>query len=402
MKEDKHFRDWYKKKVESHSEEPPGKIWENIQDELDIDNAWQNISEELKHQDRIVFLRNTSYAAAAAAVVVLFLLVFIPAQIIDENYNRYSNAIENKTYPIPPEILQEKGTFNALVDRDNREPSLEKNMISTLEQPYEDSEMPNIEAGNASNQSKSPDPELSSLQTGNIRLAYNAPNTGSLIMSDAITQDEMSTDEQSNKTKFYVGAAGQFGNTWLLSNKTLYSIRESPYSSAEPVRNNAISLLAGINLNDRFDIQLESQFNNNNGQIYKEYAHGDFITNQIQLKYTSLVLTGRYRFIRENKNIPVSHHFVLGTYGSYLQNAYQDINENKENIRDIYKNYDLGLIVGYEVDSRLTNSLILSTSAKIDPGLINIYKGSEELPADFNQTYTTSLGVQISLKYEIR
>jgi hypothetical protein len=402
MKEDKHFRDWYKRRIESHSERPPEEIWEKIQDDLDIDNAWQHISAELKHQGRIVFLRHMGYAAAAAAAVILFILMLVPSQIAENNYYKHTQTVENKTYPAPLTSIGEAEEINTAATRNNRENRLREKMISSLEQPLQGPELIMNENESVSNTDNTPEPGLTHLNSGDIRLAYNQGNPKNIIQTERTREIPKLDNEEPPVRSFYVGTSGQFSNSWLLSNKTLYSIRESPYSSVEPARNNAISIMAGLSFTDRFDMQFESQFNNNSGQIYNEYVNGDFITNQIQLKYTSFILSGRYRFIKESKHIPVSHHIVVGTYGSYLQHAYQDINQNTENIRGSYKNYDLGLIIGYEIDSKLTRSLVLSTGARIDPGLINIFKGSDDLPADFNRTYTTSLGVQVSLKYVIR
>jgi hypothetical protein len=82
----------------------------------------------------------------------------------------------------------------------------------------------------------------------------------------------------------------------------------------------------------------------------------------------------------------------------YLNNASQIIESESNNIKPDYRNYDFGLLIGYEIDSQILPNYTLSTGVQIDPGLINIYRGTEELPASFNKTYNASIGVSISIK----
>jgi hypothetical protein len=129
---------------------------------------------------------------------------------------------------------------------------------------------------------------------------------------------------------------------------------------------------------------------------------GNFVTNHIQLNYSSIRLIGRYQFIDTKENIPVSHHLEFGVYGSYLQNAYQDINSEKENLQSAYKNYDLGVVAGYSIETQLLKNFSLTTGVKVDPGMINVYEGTETMPAEFNKTYTSSFSIQLALKYKLQ
>jgi len=125
------------------------------------------------------------------------------------------------------------------------------------------------------------------------------------------------------------------------------------------------------------------------------------INNQIYLDYSSLDIMGRYQILQHNFPFPLSHHAVLGLYGSYLKNARQKLNGNIENLRSAYKNYDLGVILGYEFDTRLSPDFIITTGFRVDPGFINIYEGVPNLPADLNRTYSSSIKLNISLKYNL-
>ncbi|MFO8234841.1 MAG: hypothetical protein R6U04_05510 [Bacteroidales bacterium] len=396
MEEDR-FKYWYKKKIEESEELPPESVWENIQDQLDIDNTWEHIAGELHREEKVVFFHRLSYSVAAAAAVLILLLFVFPPRISQNTQKSYTEKIENKN----------------TIRQIQRTSPLYSSVEKTIEDNLTNTEIARFETGGlkrhikhtlqTTNESQEQDYQLDmhKLKSLEAKLSVEDNKYAVLAQSNAPSSpsSEKEEDDTKEKPKIYIGTSGQFTNTWLLSNKTLNSIKNSPYSAAEPQRNNSFSLIGGIELNDRLSFQVEGLLNNSNGQNYKEYLNGKFITNQINLNYSSIQLAGRYKFIKEGKNIPVSHNLVFGTYGSYLQNANQHINDEQQNIRASYKNYDFGLLVGYEIDSRISQNLIFSSGVRLDPGLINIYSGSEELPSEFNKTYTTSLSLQLSLKY---
>jgi hypothetical protein len=200
---------------------------------------------------------------------------------------------------------------------------------------------------------------------------------------------------------YFFGITGKVGSSWLMNKKTQYSIRSSPYSTAYPNQGKSFGIIGGIDLTEKLSFQFDGLVHNENGQSYKEYSEGKLVNSRIYLNYTSLNILGRYRIVKSNLNLPVSQHFVMGFYGSYLKNAFQMLDEGKEDLDQLYKNYDFGLISGYDFDTKISRDFTLSTGLRYDPGLINIYKGGPSLPADFNKTYSSSVSICLSLKYNI-
>lgn len=402
MKEDK-FKYWYKNKIEESEEMPPETVWENIQDQLDIEKAWDNISEELDREDKVIIIRKASYTLAAAAAILLLILILTPPKLeqrsttpISEITNPYINIQNSETgkRPVYPSDnkFEEKLTAK-IIDQYNRktnvlnEPGFRKNKM-------DEEQTSNDYIAEYITSHRIPLP-VEKNPSGNIQ------NISGEKIDKKASPGEDEEFIENKKREYFIGTSGNFTNSWLLSNKTMNSIRNSPYSAAKPQRNNSFSLIGGINLNERLSLQIEALIEKSNGQDYQEYLNGKFINNQIHLNYSTLQVAGRYKFIKEGKHIPVSHNLVFGTYAGYLHNANQNINDEEENIRNKYKNYDLGVLFGYEIDSRISHNLILSTGVRIDPGLINIYTGSEEIPSEFNKTYTTSFSLQLSLKYNL-
>jgi hypothetical protein len=243
---------------------------------------------------------------------------------------------------------------------------------------------------------------LSNLQKLNIQPANIDASAPQTMLEASNVPDNITTpaeeENEKHQPEFYAGLSGELGKSWLLSNKTIYSITESPYSSANPANESSFGFLGGVKLNDKWTVELATILNDNRGQIYREYLNGQLITNKYNLKYSSFSIKGRYKIISKTLNLPVSHNLTFGTYMGYLNNASQIIESESNNIKPDYRNYDFGLLIGYEIDSQILPNYTLSTGVQIDPGLINIYRGTEELPASFNKTYNASIGVSISIK----
>lgn len=390
------FTEWYKSKVESNPYDPPEEVWNNIHDELDIENVWQRISYELHHEKRKVLQRTIPYAAAAA---ILLLLILLNPFKLERTYD-YADSELNKDFPNLNQKKYKQGELSAKQIPSEEESSAY--IASDLSTPSINPPASVTVSSVVKEEEKEGNRNLSNLQKLNTHPANidaSAPET--ILAASNVTDNKTTPAAEENEKaqpEFYAGLSGELGKSWLLSNKTIYSITESPYSSANPANESAFGFLGGVKLNDKWSVELATILNDNRGQIYREYLNGQLVTNKYNLKYSSFSIKGRYKIISKTLNLPVSHNLTFGTYMGYLNNASQIIESESNNIKPDYRNYDFGLLIGYEIDSQILPNYTLSTGVQIDPGLINIYRGTEELPASFNKTYNASIGVSISIK----
>jgi hypothetical protein len=392
------FTEWYKQEIESNPYDPPENVWNNIQDDLDVENVWQRISHQL-YEDRKKILQRTIPYAAAAAILLLLLLLnpFKPQKSYD-----LANNVLNKNFPGLYQYSEQdkdiQGDFTA--KRDTSEEQTTAYLAADLSTP-ETNLTASLTASSVV-QEKENDRTLSDLQKlSSLPADIDASLPQTMISASNNTDDEITSSEKENEKsqpEFYAGLSGELGKSWLLSNKTIYSITESPYSSANPANESSFGFLGGVKINDKWSVELATILNDNRGQIYREYLDGQLVTNKYNLKYSSFSIKGRYKIISKTLNLPVSHNIIFGTYMGYLNNASQIIESESNNIKPDYRNYDLGLLIGYEIDSQILPNYTLSTGIQIDPGLINVYRGNEELPANFNKTYNASVGVSITIK----
>ena len=408
---DHNFTQWYRTGVENASEEPPESVWNNIQNDLDVDDTWERIHERMERSGKKRKLYMTwASAAVILLLVTLALQVFLPVRetSVLEEAGQKPVATEEQPEPSPAEPLddQEKSSSQPTEPIDPVREGIEKQPVQASIMTPAPVKQDTAAAADQLSIQNLPDAEqilLAEAEPVAVRLDTRENITNPAFAS--VLPREQGVKVQPEKTSgpknFYVGLSGEIGNSWLLSNKTIYSIRSSPYSAASPETGKAYGLLAGASLNERLDIQMEALFTNENGQKYKEYTNGQVINNQIHLNYSSLKITGRYEVIQSSFQLPLSHHVVLGTYGSYLKDARQQADGTTENIKPAYKNYNLGLIVGYDLDTQIAPKYTLSAGLRFNPGVVNIYDGTSVLPARFNKTYSSSVNINISLKYNL-
>ena len=407
---DQSLFNWYGQGIAHNAEGPPEDVWNNIRDELDIDDTWNRISEKLD-QDKKRRINPVFYAAAAVLLVFLILQVFSPferdlpftetqKEYVSDQGNASQAGPEGSGVPAADTTTEScERVAEGDIETTTKETENDKPVSKVTEEPTSEEKPAQEEDLLAI--SEQPDMERMSPKRLQFEVASgaNLRNIPQNVPSVSVAEEKES--ESLRKFDYYVGMTGEVGQSWLLSQKTLYSIRKSPYSSASPNQGQSFGIVGGMNLNDRLSLQLEGMIHNESGQSYKEYMDGQVINNKIYLDYTSLDIVGRYEWLRNSFRLPLSHHVVLGFYGGYLKQAHQDLNGSSENLRSAYKNYDLGIILGYEFDAEITPDFTISTGFRFDPGFINIYDGVPSLPAELNKTYSSSINLNISIKYNL-
>ncbi len=425
----------YRAAVENPTQEPSEQVWENIQEELDIDDTWYRISQRLDQSWKIR-TRRLVYALAAVALLFFALEIFLPStqkhpantittgQMAKEESGE-TTPERQKESPAQAEGQQQKSkggeTDQGSEDAEwpqqaapSKETERHEQLALAKEKSQEKQESQTTDAGKPGGKGqKTPPPTNTDPGGSSSNLLARAESVPVTVETDrqellasmpasatpSFTEQEGQESPGSTPARFYAGMTGEMGNSWLLSNKTIHSIRKSPYSSASPETGNSYGLIAGMPLSERFEVQLEALITHETGQKYREYINGQVTHNQIQLNYTTLNMAARYEVIRSSFKLPLSHHLLLGAYGSYLKNAREMTNGETENIRGAYKNYNLGLVMGYEMSTPIASSYTLSAGVRLNPGFINIYDGTRSLPARFNKTYSTPLSLHLSLRY---
>ncbi|MEA1886844.1 MAG: hypothetical protein U9N72_06520 [Bacteroidota bacterium] len=388
------FLKWYRNKIESSELDPPVGTWDNIQDQLDIDNSWELIDSYLNRRTRFIARLRISVAAS------LLVLTMAGAGWI------YFSTVGTVKQQGTAEIIPAEGSEKFIQ---------QKNVPATI--TVDENPVIKISLAGLDNELKEVTLDKTNLkdyqserQTGNIeKLSVDDPYitdqqyidyTNITFGPDLVNYGKQKKERKTFR-KFYVGTRGQLANTWLVNQKTISGFKSTSLVSTNATFGSNFGFYAGTNLLNRLDLQMDFNILAQNNQDYNEYLNGHYVTNKLKLDYSQLALSFRY-YIMSNKFLEGEHGINFGAYMAYLHNAYQNIDGETFYLSDNYNSMDYGLLLGYEYIFPLHGQLGLGTGFRAYYGLSNIYAGDENIPYYLNETNNASLNFTLSLKYILK
>lgn len=409
MAQGNEFIKWIKERIEAFKPQPPESVWNNISNELDIDDVWQGINNELNIENRIYRYDQLSYIPAAAAMILLLLLPFgnpgflihdRPRQeIITQTQEQESPAHnQNSTREKESNILNNEQkpqgeTNNPIAANNQKDQSIASESIEPDLQSAPESkivEKPAIQMKEIKSN------ELQALKTGSNELQIKP------IKHESIkTMDDEAPPQNNFKPRLVAfGFAGAIKNQWLLSPSTMRGLEGKNYTSIAPDYGKNIGVFGSFRLNKNLKIQGEGNFISEMGQKYFEYKNGQYISREMDLKYYTLDVILKINTPDFLKKLGPEHSdFLAGFYSGYLNKAKQNLNGIANNSNRDFKDYDFGIVAGYEFTVNPNNPVELKPSIRINYGLTNIYAGSEIIPAHFRKTKTASISLNLAFSF---
>lgn len=409
------FLKWYKNKIESGNLEPPESVWENVQDQLDIDHSWQKINAHLEQKATVK--RQFWYAAAAG------LLIFILAggywwyssnsnlnlekqmaeksTVVEDDLNVPMNEkteeVENQKSKGSTESIQKQNISHTIISKETNqlaETVVEKQSLeqSKKRETRQDTEIQAIDNERLMASLKPLEVNVNHLNKQDIKkLAFTEPY-------EIVSKSEK---ERAAFQKIYAGATGQLANTWLLNEKTYTGMDRSSLTTSNASFGSNFGMFTGANLSEHLFIQLDLNIISQNKQDYNEYLNGQYISNEMKFNYSQLGFSLRYIAL-SNRYMKGEHNIYAGGYWGYLHSAYQIIDDEIVNITNDYTQSDFGVFLGYEYIFPIYKNLGFGTGVKAMYGLNNIYSGNQYIPSYLNKTHNASLNITFSLKYRIK
>lgn len=387
------FLDWYKKIVESSQEEPPADLWEDIQDELDVDMVWQNLEANLLKNKRKSMLY-TMAAAASIALLFGFGTVFFYNAFYKTTYKQYivnsfELSEEDTSFPVSTkedEIVQ----MTFLEEHES------KSRIKAKSPEYINKEHPESQIFE-----EQVDIILKPLPRFTLQSEQQFFDNGTETTRSEIVPLLIQKEEQNIiKGSYYAGLSGHASNTWLLNYKTKQGLKSDDLTATLPSFGYNIGVVAGRTINKNIKLQAEVYFISQSRQNYNEYVHGKYVSNKMKLNYTNISLICKYSFLYSEKHSS-NHFLLLGVYTGFLRNAYQYLNGSPISLKNEYSSFDYGAIGGYEYTFPVGGNFALSTGFQVKYGLSNIFSGNEYIPDYLNNTRNLSANLMLSVKYKI-
>ncbi|PWD98633.1 outer membrane beta-barrel protein [Marinilabilia rubra] len=405
------FLEWYKNKITSGEEEPPSRLWEDIQNDLDIDRVYNRLETSLRKDRRKVWLIRGATAASIALLLGLgAILFFLPMP-------EKPSVADNQTTQTPPDSATnnqqdskadsvnapsttligasvKQATLVALSDARIKTKPI--NIITTNTLTFKDTL--------AKKSLKKANFEMDFEKKSGLE--FSLPEQEYIYtQTDINPLPEKSSGFESlanfNKPKsafsdFTIGISGELANTWVLNNKTIEGLNPEDFTATRPTFVGNYGLNFAANLSKRWELVSKINFTRKNSQSYNEYIQGKYVGNTINLKYFDFALMGRIKPFRKNLN----HNLSAGLYTAFLQDATQNIDGEQSNITSDFSNTDFGLIGGYEYRAPLTGVLTLSTGVFYRMGLKNIFAGNQLVSRELNHSINTSLNFTVSVDYK--
>lgn len=416
------FLNWYKKTIESGQVEPPTHVWDDIQNDLDIDLVYERLEKSLAKDRRKVWIWRASSAAGILLMLSIGYLLMnrvrqtSPEQPIAQNtatnnhlsVDTISIQTDNlilqtdsaaKPLPLAEEVpIPESATSgNSLIVQSNPEPI--ENVIS-LKPDSVRIHTDGVEIQFVDNSNSFLNHRLSSMKFSmpDFQLITVPERPLAHLDIPEINQDipnPINKNANNLLSKITISARGEIANTWLLSPKTKEAFDPQELTATRPTFKQNYGISIAGTLTERWEVIGQFSFSRQNGQHYKEYYQGKYVSNNIDLEYTDIALKARYRPFRKALN----HAFSAGLYTGILNNASQFIGSETIDISSDYTKIDYGLIAGYQYFAPITDKITLAAGVFYRQGLKNVFAGNNLISSNLNQSANTSFNFTISVGY---
>ncbi|MFO8021162.1 MAG: hypothetical protein R6U65_01755 [Perlabentimonas sp.] len=387
---------WYRTIVESSRENPPERVWNDIQNELDIDLIWEKLDNNLHKQKR-----TTRIVAFSAAASILLLIAFGVAYFAT-NSLRETEQFVTKQVTEPASPLSNQAENDNMAQTNDSVENYTTNKTPTIAQNTDNkdlSEQEKVEVSESTTINKEKVNEGSAKFISPIRYA-SVTQMSVQPASFAIASLDIADALPSSKeiiSGLYIGLTGQLANTWMLNNKTIQGLDKTDLTATHTTFARSTGIHVGTELSDKFDVYAEFYWVNQSKQSYSEYLHGNYVNSSIELDYYTFTAMFKYRLTTVGQN----HSFLGGLYLGNMKNASQLVSGIENDVNNEYSNWDYGLLLGYGYPISISKSLVLTPGVNARVGLKNIFSGNSHIPSYLNRTQNMSINFSLSVSYSI-
>lgn len=411
-------KDWFERKIASliskDSVEPPADTWDDIANQLDLEEVWEGVHNQLDQMDQFRFWRKARYTLYAAAAIAL--LILLPWPLNHQEYWKWSTS-ENNPQLLVQDTLQEQEEDTGRTENATQKaiPALaqseQKNNTSKAEREKETvkplapqrqklAESPqDVVKKPAATPVRGKVKAESQLASLNLRKKKQL-TAGVLALHKPAVPASGNHDYGSELPgKLFLGVNGMFSNTWLLNDKTYAGFQPKKLISTQVNYEHSFAMMAGYQLTPKISLRTELAYQQNIGQTYYEYINGNYVRRDINLRYLhSSMLTGYSKKARPLAGIKARTVLIGGLYYNYLRTARERLADETNNIKTQYRNSDLGLIVGVDEQLMLNKYLRISAGIRANYGLWNVFEGDGYIPGYLNNTNIASFNFVLGLQ----
>lgn len=444
-------KDWvkeaYRRWFSRLDEEVPEDAWNEIADQLDINEVWDNVSSELSKGPALSPWR---WIARTAAVLLLLFSALAAYWYLSSSRSNRENQLSKETAPLP-ERVPDSGSGETRAGKRSSAQTSSAEMSATGETGLEENnpeenkpgklskkELPGS-AGLAAGRGRRSGDDRSlgtgggsddgsvppgipptarragiqverTIQARNVLPAspsqalqaelpemLQAEKPGELLARAPVTGDPAASS--AGKEPFIrlqrLGMVSAYNNTWMLNHETFNGLQASTLNATTFTYGTSAAINAGFLVNGKHKIGAELYFSSQTGQGYRQYIEARYQSRNIQLDYYKIQLYYQLPVFSGRGDI------LAGAYGSYLKRGREEIAGEARTIGRFYRDIDYGIMAGYQFNLPVNNRLLVQPGIRISYGVPNIFKGNKQIPENFLRTHNAAAGLYLGISYRL-
>ncbi|HQJ83382.1 MAG TPA: hypothetical protein PLM01_12830 [Bacteroidales bacterium] len=404
---DREYREWLQKLEVNKADS----VWGGIEDQLDLIETWDRINtglDRVQPQRRKIiplpFLRIMEVAAA------ILILVMIPLFFLKHQNNTISTVAEQRipetdspgTVPVSPETATDPSSALTV------SPAGGTAVSGEAIQFHDGTALPpGRTAGGIPETTES---EKTDRVTDISRISGTAGMETIIAgLRETVTGDftglvasviETTAPPKKSSGPFIrfqdAGLMYSYKNTWLLNYETRNGLNPSRLGNILPTFHHDLGITSTIVFREKHDIGLEVLLMSETGQNYQQYINASFVNRKITLNYFKL----QTWYMWNHRKIPGST--IAGVYFARLGMAEEIQGDLRFSVRDDYRNYDYGLVLGYRLDVPLFSNIVMYPGIRFNYNLMNIFEGHAGTMNIFKTTNNFTAGVNVTFAYSFR
>ncbi len=193
----------------------------------------------------------------------------------------------------------------------------------------------------------------------------------------------------------HVGLTGGWKNTWLLSPETRYGLNPNSLLDTRTSWSPDLGIRIQALIRGRHGVGADLLLVSPARQDYKQYVSARYVDRSIHLQYQRLQL---YYLAPLSSRTQV----LMGGYVARLQSASEEVGDDNFARTGQFKSIDYGLLLGVQQQFPLWKRWSAQVGMQAIIGLPNIYKGTAQVPAALNVTREAGISLTGGVVYRLK
>gem|GEM_PF-6161456 len=376
-------------------------VWTRIENRLDIEEVWEKLEPALESEPK-KRIPPVYYLVAASLALLIGMFLLMPGK---KQIRQMAEQSAVKTFPDYQQVMEEPEKNIETSGTETSEQALQKATIRQISTAPIDlsQESTAVERNESTAHQLAEVPAVSSSAPAPLtpRHAYLPPSD---ILPAEMSRIAETPDPSVGTEKHHpwkVGISTHINNHWLLNETTYGGFAPDNLTTSLPEFGMSFQFTLSRDIHPRWGLRVESEWLDQGGQSYRQYIHGHYLKKSIHLQYFTLQTLLLKHQPGTNTVLPGRGSLIMGMYGSFLYEAREEVERYPAtDLHSVYRNFDYGIILGYEHPINLSQKIGLTPGIRIHYGIPNVFRGNDIIPGYLLRTNRASFRFQLGFSYQ--